>query len=111
MQEWHGFKRATAAKLGENQARSGVLFTNLVDIIAVDRPVPMETRLYYGLPQIKDLLFALDQFKKYLVVLCSGAEVRIIEVYLTRTTNELRVETEHELARRLGRNSKTQAVE
>lgn len=91
--------------------RSVVLFTNLEDIIGVDLPVPMETRLYYGLPQIKDLLFALDQFKKYLVVLCSGAEVRIIEVFLARTTDELRVETEHELARLFGRNSKTQTVE
>ncbi len=83
--------------------RSVVLFTDHADFMTVDLPVPVTTRLYYGLPQIKQLLFNLDQYKKYLVVLLSGADVRVLEVFLTRTTAELRVETEHELARRLGR--------
>ena len=83
--------------------RSVVLFSDLSDFIAVDLPVPVTTRLFYGLPQVKHLLFMLDQFKKYLVVLLSGVEVRLLEVFLTRTTDEVRVETEHELERRLGR--------
>ena len=91
--------------------RSIVLFTDLEDFIAVDLPVSVETRLYYGLPQIKHLLFALDQYKKYLAILFSGADVRLLEVFLTRTTDELRVETDHELARRFGRKSKTLAAD
>ncbi len=83
--------------------RSVVLFTDHVDLMAVDLPVPVTTHLYYGLPQIKQLLFNLDQFKKYLVILLSGADVRVLEVFLTRTTDEMRVETGHELERRLGR--------
>jgi peptide subunit release factor 1 (eRF1) len=71
----------------------------------------VETRLYYGLPQIKHLLFALDQYKKYLVILFSGADARLLEVFLTRTTEELRVETDHELARRFGRKAKTLAAD
>ena len=83
--------------------RSVVLFTDHEDFMAIDLPVPVTTRLYYGLPQIKQLLFSLDQYKKYLVVLLSGVEVRVLEVFLTRTTDEMRVETEHRLEERVGR--------
>lgn len=89
--------------------RSVVIFSDFKDMIALDLPMAMDTRVYYGLPQIKHLLFAIDQYKKYLAILFSGAEVRFIEVFLTRSTNQLKVETEHELARRFGRKSKTLA--
>ncbi|ELR97065.1 hypothetical protein [Gloeocapsa sp. PCC 73106] len=89
--------------------RSVVLFTDFEDLIALDLPMAMKTRIYYGLPQIKHLLFAIDQYKKYLAILLSGADVRFVEVYLTRSTNEVKVETNHELARRFGRKSKTLA--
>ena len=85
--------------------RSVALFSDLEEYIAIDLPVPMETRLYYGFPQIKHLLFALDQYKKYLVVLFSGAESRLTEVFLTRATGDVVVETEHETMRRLSRKS------
>lgn len=89
--------------------RSVVIFTDFQDMIALDLPMAMETRVYYGLPQIKHLLFAIDQYKKYLAILFSGAEARFVEVFLTRSINQERVETEHELARRFGRKSKTLA--
>lgn len=89
--------------------RSVVLFTDFQDLLALDVPIAMKTSVYYGLPQIKHLLFALDQYKKYLVILFSGSEVRFVEVFLTRSTNEVRVETDHELARRFGRKAKTLA--
>lgn len=85
--------------------RSIALFTDLEDTIAIDLPVAMQTRLYYGFPQIKHLLFAMDQYKKYLVLLFSGAEARLVEVFLTRTTDDVVVETEHEKQRRLSRKS------
>ena len=91
--------------------RSSVLFADRSDFVSVDLPVPVETRMYYGLPQIRHLLFALDQFKKYLVILLSGDELRVVEVFLTRTTSEMHFETGHELARRFGRKSETRARE
>jgi len=91
------------------KGRSVVLFSDFEELIAVELPMPMTTRLYYGLPQIKHLLFAIDQYKKYTVILFSGSEIRLVEVFLTRSTNELKVETDHELSRRFGRKSQTLA--
>jgi len=85
--------------------RSTVLYSDLEDFIAVDLPVTLPTRLYYGFPQVKHLLFALDQYKKYLVILLSGAQIRLVELFLTRTVGELVVETDHERARQSGRKS------
>lgn len=85
--------------------RSVVLFSDLEDFVAVDLPISLPTRLYYGLPQIKHLLFTLDQYESYLVILFSGAEARLVEVFLTRTTEDLTIETEHERKRRLSRKS------
>lgn len=101
------------------EGRSVALFTDHNDYVAIDLPIPVETRLYYGVPQIKPMLFALDQYKQYDVVLVSGADARIVRVFLTRTTGELRIETEHEPGRekegryfrRLGRFSATPAKE
>ena len=77
--------------------RSVALFTDHSDLIAVDLPLSGPTRLYYGLPQLKHLLFNLDQYKKYLVVLLSGDEVRALEIFLTRTTDETRIEASEEV--------------
>lgn len=89
--------------------RSVVLFTDFKDLIGVDLPVPMKTSIYYGLPQIKHLLFALDQYKEYSAILFSGAEARLVDIFLTRSTNEIKIETDHELSRRFGRKAKTLA--
>ncbi len=86
---------------------SVVLFTDHEDFLAVDLPVVVPTRVYYGLPQLEHLLFNLDQYKKYLVILLSGDEVRMLEVYLTRTTQEIEIDTEQDLARRMGRKAET----
>lgn len=89
--------------------RSIAVFTDFKDIIGVDLAVPMQTAIYYGLPQVKHLLFALDQYKEYSAILFSGSEARMVEVFLTRSTNEIKVETDHELSRRFGRKSQTLA--
>ncbi|MBL1210941.1 hypothetical protein [Geminocystis sp. GBBB08] len=89
--------------------KSVVLFTDFNDIIGVDLPISFKTSIYYGLPQIKHLLFALDQYKEYSGILLSGSEARIVEVFLTRSSNEIKIETEHELSRRFGRKSQTLA--
>lgn len=89
--------------------KSIALFTDFKDIIGVDLAVPMKTAIYYGLPQVKHLLFALDQYKEYSAILFSGSEARMVEVFLTRSTNEVKIETDHELSRRFGRKSETLA--
>ena len=89
--------------------KSVVMFTDHVDIEAIDLPVPVETRLYYGLPQVKQLLFAMDQYRKYMVVIVSAADIRLLEVFLTRTTDEVTVATDHELTRAFGRKAHTLA--
>lgn len=85
--------------------RSIVLFTDKEDYIAADLPVAMPTRVYYGFPQIKHLLFALDQYKTYDVILFSGTEARLVEVYLSRTSSDETVKTKHDQVWRLGRKS------
>ncbi len=82
--------------------RSAAIFTDHNDFLDIELPVPVSTRLHYGLPQIKQLLFAVDQYKKYLVVLLSGSEVRALDIFLTRATQDVRVDTEHQFAGRLG---------
>ena len=83
--------------------RSAVLFTDHSEFVAVDLPLPTTTKLYYGLPQMKEMFFNLDQYKKYLAVLMSGSDVRTIEVFIARTTDELLHNTKHDLAARFGR--------
>jgi hypothetical protein len=93
------------------EGRSVAMFTDLEDFIAVDLPVTLPTRVYYGVPQLKHLLFAMDMYEKYLVVLCSGAEVRCNEVFLNRTTDELRAESPHRSLQAFGRKAKTLAYD
>lgn len=86
--------------------RTVVMFTDLEnDFVAFDAPVAMTTRLYYGIPQIKHLLFALDQYEKYLVMLFATGETRLVEVFLTRTTGDVTMESEHMQLQRLSRKS------
>lgn len=91
--------------------RSVVLFSNLTDVIAIDMPVPCKTRLYYGFPQVQQLLFAIDQYKKYLVILPSGFNARFIEVFLTRSTKDIVIKTDIEHFHHFGRTANTIAHE
>ena len=101
VKKWDRVEEMVLGRLRERPTgRSIVLFSDLEDFMAVDLPVSIPTRLYYGFPQIKHLLFALDQYKEYLVALFSGDESRLVEVLLSRTTDELTVETDLEQMRR-----------
>lgn len=94
------------------QGRSIVIFTDHEDFLTVDLPVSMPTRLFYGTPQLKPLLFALDSHKKYMVVLFSEEETKFLEVFLTAPADEVRVQTGAEGGTSLrpgGRKSRTQA--
>ena len=73
--------------------RSVVMFTDFDDDIVVDLPLPVDTRVYLGLPQLKHLLSHLHRFGKYLVVLFSETEHRVIEVDVPGTGRELLAST------------------
>ena len=91
--------------LDRPSGRSVVLFSDLEDFVAIDLPVSLPTRLYFGQPEIKPLLFALDEYQSYLVALMSGDEARLVEVFLSRTTQDATVDTGQEAKRRLSRKS------
>ncbi len=75
------------------EGRSTIIFTDHEEFLTINLPVPMPTKLFYGAPQLKPLLFALDRFKKFAVVLFSEEEAKIFEVFLTVPTEEARVQT------------------
>ena len=110
---WATTEELIRAHLTERKpsGRSVVLFTAGEDLVGVDVPVELPTRLYYGTPQLKHLLFALDQYKKYLVILFAASEVRLVEVFLARTTDELLIESDVERLRKMGRKADTLAKE
>jgi len=91
--------------------RSVVIFYSQERRFRLDLPIKLETRIYYGLPQLKHLLFSIDQYKKYLTVLFSGAEVKLVEVFLSISTDQMLKETKHDQNRKFGRKSKTLANE
>ncbi len=94
--------------------QSVVVFTDLEDYLTVDLPVPLPTRLYYGAPQLKHLLFALDQHKKYLTILFSEEGAKAVEVFLTAATDQFEAPIGTDGGFRLrpgGRKARTQASE
>jgi hypothetical protein len=91
---WEDTEAAIMAHLegSKAQGRSIVVFTDHEDFLALDLPVPLATKLYYGTPQVKPLLFALDCNKKVLVVLFSETETRFLEVFLVAPGESARVQ-------------------
>lgn len=108
---WDRTETALMQAVRERQptGRSVVYFSDLETSISIDLPVEMETRLYFGFPQVKHLLFALDQYKKYLVVLVSGDKLRFASIFLARNTGEVQVDTGHESKRLAGSKASTLA--
>lgn len=112
-QRWEKAEERILEHLREQKltGRSIAFFSDLDDYLAVDLQVKMPTRLYYGLPQVKHLLFALDQYKTYEVILFAEAEVRLVEVFLSRTSTDLTMNSEHGKTWKLGRKSMEAGVD
>jgi len=112
--QWADAEATILAHLTETkpQGRSIVLFTDLKDYLTVDVPVKLPNKLYFGVPQIKHLLLALDSYKKYLVILFSEEEGKVVEVFLTSPAEDAVVKLGKEGGVSLrpgGRKSRTQA--
>ncbi|MGL6260007.1 baeRF10 domain-containing protein [Vibrio sp. WXL103] len=66
----------------EAQGKAAMILTDFVDGIIVDLPLPVENQVYYGLPQVSHLMSQLHRYGKYLVVLFSENEHRVISANL-----------------------------
>ncbi len=91
--------------------RSVLILSDLEDIVALDIQIPVETKAHYGMPRIEHLLYVMDKYKKYMVLFLTEAEIRVLEVYLGRVTNEVLIETNQEVKLRFGRKARTLASE
>ncbi len=113
---WREVKERIIVTLSEREpsGRSLALFTDLVDDIVIDLPLPVKTSAYYGLPQVKHLLSQLHRYGKYLVVLFSETEHRVISIDTPLSMGEAFVESGIKAGvflRPGGRKSRTQASE
>ena len=87
-------ERITSALLERKPSgRSVAIFTDLVDHEVIDLPLPVTTSAYFGIPQVKHLLSQLHRYGRYLVILFSETEHRIISIDVPLTTDDVRVDS------------------
>ncbi|GAM55893.1 hypothetical protein JCM19231_5040 [Vibrio ishigakensis] len=72
----------------EPKGRAAMIVTDFVDGMIVDLPLPVESKVYYGLPQVCHLMSQLHRYGKYLVVLFSEKEHRVISINLNSQETE-----------------------
>lgn len=68
------------------------LFATDAGLLDYHLPVTLPSRGYYGLAQIKHLLWAADEYQEYDVVLFAQDQVRYTSVFLGRATDDLLVQ-------------------
>ena len=112
--KWRGVEERILDVLSERRpaGRSLALFTDMTEDIIVDLPLPVATGVYYGTPQIKHLLSQLHRYGKYLVILFSEEEHRVISIDMPCDTDEAVFESgigTGVFLRPGGRKSRTQA--
>lgn len=69
-----------------------VIFADGEDLLDYHLPIRLENRAHYGLAQLKQFLWAIDEYKQYEVVLFGEDRVRHTSVYLGRATDDLTVQ-------------------
>ncbi len=87
---WRDVEERIVATISERKpsGRSIAIFTDLVDDQIVDLPLPVSTSAYFGIPQVKHLLSQLHRYGKYLVILFSEVEHRVISIDIPLSTGE-----------------------
>ncbi|WP_261836660.1 baeRF10 domain-containing protein [Vibrio ishigakensis] len=96
----------------EPKGRAAMIVTDFVDGMIVDLPLPVESKVYYGLPQVCHLMSQLHRYGKYLVVLFSEKEHRVISINLNSQETEAFIDSGVEsgvFLRPGGKKSRTQA--
>jgi hypothetical protein len=71
-----------------------VLFADGEDLLDYQLPVRLEDRAHFGLAQLKQFLWAIDEYEQYEVILFSEDRVRHTSVYLGRATDDLTVQVD-----------------
>jgi hypothetical protein len=113
---WKDVEERLVDKISDlkKSGRSVVVFTDLTDDIVIELPIPVETSAYFGLPQVKHLLSQLHRYGKYLVILFSESEHRVISVDIPMEVGEVIIDSKIEsglFLRPGGKKSRTQASE
>ncbi|QIA66093.1 hypothetical protein GT360_21630 [Vibrio astriarenae] len=113
---WEFIEERTLEAFKEHEAKgkSAMILTDFVDGIMVDLPLPVDNKVYFGLPQLSHLMSQLHRYGKYLVVLFSETEYRIISAKLNTLGSEEIIESGMEVGVSLrpgGKKSRTQASE
>lgn len=116
MLTWNAIEDRIVAKISglKPAGRSVVVFTDLVDDILIELPVPVETKAYFGQPQVKQLLSHLHRYGKYLVILFSENEHKVVSIDVPTSVGEANFESSIEsgvFLRPGGKKSRTQASE
>jgi len=74
-----------------------VLFAGAEREWALDLPIRLENRAHYGWPQIKQFLWALDEYQEYLVVLLAQDQVRTVHLFLERSYQDTTIDLDVDL--------------
>jgi peptide subunit release factor 1 (eRF1) len=80
----------------EPQAKGFAAFFTTDSERTFELPVPVEARSYYGKPLIAPLLWAVDEYEPYLVVMVDQEKAELLTAYLGNTTVEKKLESDLE---------------
>lgn len=78
----------------EPSSKSLVLFITSEQVVSYELPVELENTAQYGDPLLVPLLWAVDEFERYLVVLVDKEKARFLDAYLGRasTSDEMQID-------------------
>jgi hypothetical protein len=68
------------------RSKSLVIFAEKDLLEVFDVPITLENRVSYGAPMVVPLLWAMDEYKRYLLVLVDHEQARFLSAYLGRVT-------------------------
>ena len=91
--------------------KSALILSDMDDFASLDIQLPVETTVHYGMPRVEHLVYTMDKYKKYLVLILSEAEIRAVEVFMGRVTGEQIIETNQEVRNRFGKKARTLAAD
>ncbi|MDW8297858.1 MAG: hypothetical protein RML95_00815 [Anaerolineae bacterium] len=73
------------------QGKTLVLFVSADELLAYELPVRLRNHAHYGWMQIKDFLYALDEYEQHLVVLFAQDKARAVSLFLGTSASDVTV--------------------
>lgn len=82
----------------ESSSKSLVLFISPDELVSYELPVQLENTAQYGEPLLVPLLWAIDEYERYLVVLVDQEKARFLNAYLGRanTSDEMQIDLDYD---------------